>query len=262
MDPTYLHHQTPGKPLFSDTLWNRPERRSAAGKLALIGGRAQGFNAVSLAYTAASRGGIIVIRTLLPDALKKVVSQILPESEFAPSTKSGSFSANALSEWLSLAEWADGVLICGDLGKNSETAILLERFIEKNPNYLTLIGDALDLAISSPLSLMNVNQLLIGAELSQLQKLLINIRYPMAIRSQMTLFTLADLMHTLTQHYPWAILTEHLNLFFAAYRGEVSTTPVINQSLESASSWCSVWVAQQPANPFAAISSALYAAGA
>src|SRR3954471_3597520 len=117
--------QTPDKPLFPDILWSRPENKRLAGKLLVIGGSSHGFAAPGGAYTAAQKAGIGSVRVLLPDSTEKALSKILPEAEFAPSTISGSFSRQALGILLAQAEWADGVLLAGDFGKNSETAILL-----------------------------------------------------------------------------------------------------------------------------------------
>ena len=54
------------------------------------------------------------------------MGKTLEDGEYAPSTPSGSFSTQALGELQAMANWADGTLIAGDIGRNSETAILLE----------------------------------------------------------------------------------------------------------------------------------------
>ena len=261
MDDTYLHRQQINKPLFSDVVWSRPVQKATAGKLALIGGSAQGFNSLSTAFAAADKAGAGVIRTLLPDSLKKIVSMLLPESEFAPSTKSGSFAAKALTDWLDISSWADGVIICGDLGSNSETAALLENYAEKIPALLTLAGDSVTILSAAAGSILSNDRLTLSLELSQLQKLLTNIRYPMAVTSQMTLFQLAEVLHAISQNYPWAIITQHLELFFVAYRGEVSTTPAQKHTLLQATASATVWRIQQPAKPFAAMTSGIYSLG-
>ena len=80
----------------------------------------------------------------------------------------------------------------------------------------------------------------------------------MAVRRDQNIYQLSDLLHSLTQSYPWAVITQHEDLFFAAYGGEVSTTPKTKHSLKAAGSAGSVWRLQQPAKPFAAITSAIY----
>lgn len=258
MEATNLQQQLPGKPLFSNLLWSRPEQKTAAGKLAIIGGSSSGFNSVSATYEAASLAGAGTIRALLPDSLKKTLSKVWPESEFAASNKSGSFAASALSQWIELASWADGVILSGDLSKNSETAILFERFLEENKSLLTLAGDSLALALDSPTQLFEQNQLTLVVEQDVLQRLLTAIRYPMALRRDQNIYQFADLLHSLSQSYPWAIISEQLDLFFVAYGGEISTTIKNDQGLQAAGCASAVWRLQQPAKPFAAITSAIY----
>lgn len=126
MNHEYWQKQTVDKPLFPDMLWSRPENKLYAGKLLIIGGNAYGFAAANEAYVEAGKAGIGVARMLLPDSLHKLLGKQFAAGEFAPTTPSGSFSQRALAEALATANWADGVLLAGDLGRNSETAILIE----------------------------------------------------------------------------------------------------------------------------------------
>ncbi|MCL4357369.1 hypothetical protein M1512_00525 [Patescibacteria group bacterium] len=258
MDNTYFHRQTAGKPLFSDVIWSQPEQQSTAGKLAIIGGSGHGFYAVSRSYADASKTGIGSIRVLLPDVLKRTVSYLLPESEFAPSTKSGSLARSSLSILVELAAWADGVLFPGDLGKSSETAILMEHYLEKNTSLLSLAGDAISIIYDSPSLILDNDHLCLILDFNQLQKLLLNIRFPMAARSQMTIYQMAELLHALTLGYPWSVITEHENLFFVAYGGKVSATSKEDYTLAAAGVAASVWRLQQPTKTFEAESSGLY----
>ena len=133
MKPEYWLTQTKDKPLFPELEWSRPENRSAAGKLLIIGGNAHGFAAPAEAYAVATKAGIGTARVLLPDAVRKIVGRLWENGEFAPSTPSGSFGQKALDEFLLQGSWADAVLFAGDLGRNSETAILLEKSLQKSP---------------------------------------------------------------------------------------------------------------------------------
>ncbi len=130
------------EPLFPDLLWSRPENKKQAGKLLIIGGNVHGFAAAGEAYAEASKAGIGTARVLLPDSLQKTVGRVFEAGEYAPSTPSGSFSQKALAELLDRANWSDGVLLAGDLGRNSETAILIEHFTEKYQGQLTFTKDA------------------------------------------------------------------------------------------------------------------------
>ncbi len=261
MDNTYWLHQTTERPLFEAVIWNQPQRRNVAGKLAIIGGNGHGFNIVSEVFALANQAGIGVSRVLMPDSLSHTIGKIWPDCEFAPSTKSGGFATTALTEWQNLASWADGTLICGDLGRNSETAILLDRFLETNSEFVALFGDALDLAISTPLSLINRGNLLIGPSLSQFQKLLSSIRYPTAIKSSLSLDQLADLLHSLTLNYKLSIVYVHEGIVFIADAGQVSSTPTTYDTIGRTITASTVWRLQQPAKPFEAMTSAIYKFG-
>lgn len=253
-----MQTQTNGKPLFSDVLWSRPERKTAAGKLAIIGGSSSGFSAVSETYTAATKAGAGQVRILLPDSLKKSLSSLWPESEFAPANKGGGFAAAALGEWLALAEWADAVMLCGNLGKSSETAVLLEHFLEKYEGQISLAKDSIQIALGTPTELFDQKELTLIVELSDLQRLLSAIRFPMAVRSDMTIYQLGNLLRSLSQSYPWAIVTEHEGSFFASFAGNVSHTMANAKRLLAAGSAASVWRMQQPLKPYEALSSGIY----
>src|SRR5665213_467989 len=144
MAVTYWHKQALDKPLFGELLWSQPENKNQAGKLLIIGGNAHGFRAPAEAYQESLNAGAGTVRVLLPSSLQKTVSKLFVEANFASSTPSGSFSRASLAEALDIAEWSDSVLLIGDTGHNSETAIMLESFINKYRGPLTLFGDCID----------------------------------------------------------------------------------------------------------------------
>jgi hypothetical protein len=257
-EDTYLKRQTDNNPLFSDVLWSRPEQKTMAGKIAIIGGSAHGFSNISRSYNAAGKAGAGAVRLLLPNALKRTLAKIWPECEFASSSKTGEFADDALAEWLELDQWSDAVLLPGDLGKSSQTAILMERYLVHSTNHITLTGDSISILIGSPLPIMENNRILLVLTIPQLQRLLVAIRYPMTVRQDGTMFQLAASLHALTLNYPWAIVTWHENFFYAAYLGNVSTTQAIDGSLTDAAAFASVWRMQQPTKVFEAITCGIY----
>ena len=131
MDKSYWHKQTTDKPLFPDLAWSRPENKRQAGKLLIVGGNLHGFASPAEAYAESVRAGVGTARAMLPDCLRKIVGVLIENAEYAPCTPSGSFSQKALSEVLDPSNWADATLFAGDLGRNSETAILIEKFLAK-----------------------------------------------------------------------------------------------------------------------------------
>src|SRR5690348_6592497 len=122
MNAAKWYKQTLDKPLFPKLAWSRPETKQTAGKLLIIGGNLHGFAAPAEAFTHAKAAGIGTTKVLLPNALQKTVGTMLETGEYAPSTPSGSFSKAALDTWLDFSTWADGILLAGDIGRNSETA--------------------------------------------------------------------------------------------------------------------------------------------
>ena len=223
MDHTFWHKQTT-TPLFPDILWSRPESKATAGKLCIIGGNAHGFSAPAKSYTVAMQNGIGVVRILLPEAIKKIVHSLLPEADYVPSTPSGSFARNALDEFLRVATWSDGVLIAGDVGRNSETAMLLESFVTHYPGLLTITQDALDYFRESPLQLVDRENTLIVATIAQLQKIFIFTPTITPITFGMSTLQLADALHHYTLDHSAVIMTKHNDLLFVARNGQVSTT--------------------------------------
>ncbi len=56
---------------------------------------------------------------------------------------------------LDVGQWADATLLAGDFGRNSETAILLEQFIEKFRVQLVITQDAADYFTKNPTKLVD-----------------------------------------------------------------------------------------------------------
>jgi NAD(P)H-hydrate repair Nnr-like enzyme with NAD(P)H-hydrate dehydratase domain len=252
MDDTKWLKQA-SEPLFPDTLWNRPETRRYAGKLMIAGGHAQSFSAPSFAYTAAGRAGAGTVRVLLPDTLQKTVGSGFADAEFAASTPIGSFSGKAFALFMDLAGWSDGVLLAGDFGKNSETAVLLEHFIEKYGGGLTLYGDTLDYFVNQTTKLLHRQSTNLTATFSQLQKL---------ASPSVALKHSADLAQVVAQINDWTknvkieVITEHSGQIIVSCGGLASTTPGRIDGRLAA--YASVWRLQQPDKPFEALTTAVY----
>ncbi len=260
MDHTYWHKQTKDKPLFADLLWSRPENRIQAGKLAIIGGNAHGFAAAAEAYMAAEEAGVGTGRVLLPDSLQKTVGRVFEAGEYAPSTPSGSFSQKALTDVLSIAQWGDGLLVAGDLGRNSETAILIEALCRTYSGQLTFTKDAVNYVVVAPeLVLDRVNTLLV-LSFSQLQKLGTSSHFSHPFTFDMGLLQLIDYLHEFTTKHKVYIVVKHLNNILVATGGQVSTTKLPDDLpiwRITTAAHASVWWIQNPTKPFEALTSSL-----
>ena len=220
----YWHKQTKDQPLFPDMLWSRPENKQFAGKLLIIGGNAHGFAAPAEAYAESIKAGIGTARVLMPDVLQKTVGKLFEAGEFAPSNPSGGFAKQALGEVLAMAEWADGILLAGDFGRNSETAILLENLLEKYTGQLTITKDAVDYFTNSPRQILLRPTTTLVLSFAQLQKLAIQASFPKAFTFNIDLLRLVDLLHEFTEQYTVSLVTKHLNNIFVAANGQVSST--------------------------------------
>lgn len=257
MKPQYWHKQTADKPLFPDMLWSRPENRAFAGKLLVVGGNAHGFAAPAEAYRCTEQAGIGVVRTLLPDAIRKYVGKAFDAGDFAPSTPSGSFAQKALAELLDLAGWADAVLLAGDFGRNSETAILLEKFAGKYKGTLAVAGDSADYFLATPGPLLDRPNTLLVLDSSQLQKLAVGAHFTQAFTSQLDFLHFIELLHDFSSRHAAHLLVERLGQYFVATQGQVSTTPAGGLSVLQSASQATVWWLQNPDKPFEALTTSL-----
>lgn len=258
MDSTVWQKQTKEQPLFPDLLWSRPENRLHAGKLLVLGGNLHGFSAPAAMYNEAGKAGIGTCRVLLPDALHKTVSRVFPAAEYASSTAtSGAFARAALAEWLAQSAWADGVVLAGDFGRNSETAVLLESYLDKYGGQLTLAGDSIEYCVDTPELYLNRPDTTMVINLAQLQKLLVGIKFPLAITSNMALLQLADTLYQFTNQYKLNVVTYHDGTLVVAVNGRVSSTRMHNASLATVAAHAAVWWLQNPNHTYEALTTSV-----
>ena len=243
------------EPLFPDILWSRPENKRYAGKLLIIGGHRQSFNEVSAAYSAALKAGIGTVRVILPDSLQKMLVRVFPEAEYAASTPIGSFSRQALGGLLDAADWADGVLLAGDFGRNSETAIMLEGFVEKYPGKLILARDSIDYFLNQASKLNSRADTLLIASLGQLQKF----AAPALILQNADFIKVVEQLSSWVRETNLASVTLHSNQAVVAYKQRISTSPVKTETPDTnVAAYATVWWLQQPEKTFEALTTAIY----
>lgn len=221
----YWQKQLPTAPLFPDVEWNKPEQRGQAGKLGIIGGNKLGFLAVGDAYTVAHDAGVGQVRILLPDVLKKAVPTTITDVIYGASNPSGGLARDAAIEMGALGAWADSILLIGDAGRNSETAILYEDFIRNYDRQLTITRDAVDLFMNAPDVVVEREKTLLVVSFAQLQKIFSKVYYPKILTFSMQLQQLVEALHKFTITYPVTIMTFHQNQLIVASGGQVTTTP-------------------------------------
>jgi hypothetical protein len=260
MDNTYWQKQTT-EPLFPDLVWSRPENRLHAGKLLIVGGNLHGFSAPATAYQAAMKAGIGTARVLLPDALQKTVGIAFESGEYAPSTPSGSFSQQAFGAFRDHAAWADAILLAGDFGRNSETAILLEKMLTGYNGQLTLTKDAVDYYLGLAKQVSSRPDTLLVLTMAQLQKLGIALDFTQPITYDMDLTRLVVQLHEVTSEIPLKLLVRQHDHIITASDGQISTTilPGDNESWRvPVASSAAVWWLQHPQNAFEALTTSLW----
>jgi NAD(P)H-hydrate repair Nnr-like enzyme with NAD(P)H-hydrate dehydratase domain len=225
MDHSYWKKQTFEKPLFPDIEWSRPEQRSKSGRLGIVGGNKLGFMSVAESYQTAMQTGVGEVRVLLPADLKKTVPAVITDVIYGPSNLSGGLNRESLGEMKTLGQWASGILLIGDAGRNSETAILYEEFVREYDGPLIITRDAIDLLKNNFELLANRENTLMIASFAQLQKIFQYLYYPKVLTFSMQLTNLVEAVHKFTITYPVNIVVFHKDLLIVASNGIVTTTP-------------------------------------
>lgn len=228
----------------------------------MIGGQANAVGDLANAFQIAEKTGIGSVKVLLPESLKSTLGKVIPGVDYAPATPSGTFSKSALASWLDLADWADGVLLPGNLGHNSETAIVLDSFLSKFSGLVTLCKDALQSTLVNDQSLLARKNTILAVTLSELQKLIVNQKIGIVLRSQDQLAQTVDKLHSLSEGIEAALMLNAHGQYVVAYGGQVSSTKakaaippelgIVNTATSAV-----VWAIQQPAKLFETLTTSL-----
>ncbi len=256
MTDTYWQKQTDDTPLFPDILWSRPETKQGAGKLLIVGGNSFGFAAPGQAYEAAIGAGVGALRVLLPEALRKTVGSHLPDAEYAPNNPSGSFARTALDTMLVHAHWGDAVLLAGELGRNSETAVTLELFVKKFSGLLACTRDATDYFLKTPQDILDRQNTLIVLSIEQLQKVAAASHYEEPLLFSMGAALVASWLHEFSAAHQAVLVLCHDGQLFAAHRGRVASQRVTFDDKiwrVKTAARASVYWLQNPAKPFESV---------
>lgn len=261
MDREYWLKQQPGAPLFPNIEWDKPEQKSRAAKLLILGGNTHGFAAVAQAYQDALAAGAGECRVVLPDTLKKAIDPLALDCVFVPANASGGITKDSLPQLKAAAAWADVLLLIGDAGRNSETAIVYEQLLRVFPDKLTIITrDALDLLKPLWPDMLHRQNTICIATFAQLQKLFQAVYYPKALLFSMQLTNVVEALHKFTVTYPATIAVFHNNQLIIAKDGQVSSTPWDNPMIiwrGSVAAKAAVYAAHSPTKLFQAVTTSL-----
>lgn len=250
--------QQTDKPLFPNLLWSRPETKLGAGKLLIIGGQAQEFIHVAESYSHAEKAGAGSIRVIMPDSTRKI-TKMLPNIEYAPSNSSGSFAKAALAELLDTSQWADAVLLAGDLGKNSETNLMLESYVKMYCGPLTIAHEAMPSLTTPVTELFQRDTTTILLTLDEFQKIGTRLKFERPVTSSIGNLELADILHLLTTKYAATIVACAVNQIWNSSTGQVAVTKTNNMtSTTCLAANSAVWTMQNPSKVFEATATAVY----
>ena len=228
MSETPYWHRQSDAALFADSQWSKPERKSHAGKLLIIGGSTHEFARTQTAFTVANELGIGECKVVLPVSLKPMLGT-LNDIEYLPTLASGSFaleSEEALREFMS---WSDTVLFPGEVGRNSETTQLLEHSISSTTMRVIITRDAFDVLLPEAKQVMIRPDTTLVLSFSQLQNVLRIMEWPEAVKSSMAVSELVRILHEITSKYKADIITYFETNLIAATDGEVVTTRIDNE---------------------------------
>lgn len=253
--------QSLDKRLFPELEWDKPERKDQAGRLLIIGGNLHGFAAPARAFEIANEQGIGSTRIIMPDSLKRTLGPLWTDAIFTDSTPSGSFALDSKNLILQNIMWADGILLAGDTGRNSETAIVLEDIIKSTIVYATITKDALDYFTQNPDMLLYREKTIVVGSFAQIQKILARTTKPTVITHSMQLNNIVEALQKSTAEFKAAIVTRLNDTFIIAYDGTASTTHVSSESdiwRVAVAARCAVNVLHYPQKIFESLTDAIY----
>lgn len=219
----YWKKQTKENPLFPNLEWERPERNDLAGKLLIIGGSTGSFHGVAESYRVSLKAGVGQARVIMPESLRKITTDF-PNIAYAPSNMTGSFSLKARDNLVFTSQWADGVLLSGEYGRNSETAVVLAELTRSYNGLLCLTKDAVDILHSEINNILARDKTIIVCSYSQLQKIGKEIKDQRAFKFSDDLTQVVSHLHEMTTIHPCTIVTKHDDYLVAADKGTVITT--------------------------------------
>jgi len=218
----YWRIQDPKKPLFENLLWSKPEQKSLAGRVGLVGGSKGVFLAVAKAHQAITELGPET-SLVLPADLKPLLKTI-PNVVFSTTNPSGGLASQALSDLLTLQNSTDSLLLIGDAGKNSETNLLYENLalkISDQTKPVIVARDAIELISGAFHHVVNQPNFTLIMSFAQAQKLFRSVYYPVMLLHSMTTLRFVEALHKFTITYQPTLVIFHQNQVFIARDGQV-----------------------------------------
>jgi hypothetical protein len=252
MNLDYWQKQTSDKPLFPDIEWSKPQQKAQLGKLLIVGGTTHGFSAVVKSYSAALEAGAGQVKVALPDKLKNSLPPDFSDGVFLPTNPSGALSKDGEEQLITSAKWADGVLLVGDSGMNSETEVLFDKLLSEVDTWLTITRDSFDLLLNSAPSLVSRPQTHLLLNFPQVQKLFSAVYYPKILTSSMQFTSLVEALHKFTITYPLTLTVLFNGQIIVSHAGQIVTQnfpdqmSLINGALSARTAAYLLWNPKKP----------------
>lgn len=225
------------KPLFPAVDTWQPEQRRYAGKLLIIGGNKGAFFSVAKAMEVANKMGVGELRIVLPDSLRGQLPKI-PEIYYAKAEASGAFGKSAMAELREQLEWAEAILIVGDLGRNAETSVLFANFMKLCDKPVFASRDAIDVLTPDAINwMMRDEPTVLFLTISQLQKLLRTLYYPKVVTLSMPMSQLIETLHKFTLSYSVSLLTFYQGQIIVARDGQVISSEIGDTEYSQITLW-------------------------
>jgi NAD(P)H-hydrate repair Nnr-like enzyme with NAD(P)H-hydrate dehydratase domain len=216
--------QEPGKPLFEDVLWLKPENPHQRPKVLIIGGSSHGFVTTTKLYEAIKSKSAYQTRLIMPKSLEKILGHAMTDAIFADSTSSGEIAGTAKNEILSAMNWAEAVIFSDDLGNNSQTEILVTELLKQIDKPTYFLGQAIDLLQKSAQSAVDNPHLIFVGELAKISKLNSATTSQTALLQADGLIKLVEKLQDISAEWNSAIITQAESQIIVAERGRVATT--------------------------------------
>ena len=244
------------EPLFPKILWNQPVNKRTAKRLLIIGGQAKQFGHTQDTYRAALEAGIGTAKVVLPDAIQVYTGE-LPDGLFVTSTKVGSMAKPALAEIKVFAAESDGLLLAGELSKNSETLSLIESLLDEITLPTVITEEVINSLLYRPSSLFGASGRLLIASSQAFVKLAEKLKIGIQINSNSSLLNRIDLLMALATLQPSNFVALGPEIIIAG-KNQISVTPVSNiDPVRTAAFLATYWL--QHSDSFQALTTGAYA---
>ena len=220
--------QTLDTPLYEDIIWEKPENKLISGRFLIVGGNAHEFASSAQIFESLKKAGAFNIFLALPDVLKKIINSLDLAVSYLPSNPSGSIGLNAVAELIDLDNNSDIVILAQDLGKNSETTLCMDHFLNKNKSLICLTSENIDLIenIENP----DYKKMLLVTNFSDLQKLLIK-KFNVLIKNSDELFVTLNKLYEINVKFPLNLICIHEENIIVVADQKISTTNIRTKHL-------------------------------